>query len=130
MNEKKIIQIAANTESFGLENKFPLKAKSKNKVCGDEISVEVNKDINEMRFETQSCIFTQASAAILANHLAKMHKLGLENVLDAIKKKLNGEAVDLPIQIKDLDFLTHKDHKTRKECIALPFNAVIKAIHD
>ena len=50
------------------------------KVCGDEISVEVNQDINEMRFETQSCIFTQASAAILANHLAKMHKLGLENV--------------------------------------------------
>ena len=130
MNEKKIIQIAANTENFGLENKFPLKANSKNKVCGDEISVEVSKDINEMRFETKSCIFTQASAAILANHLDKIHKLGLNNVLDAIKKKLNGETINLPIQIKDLDFLTHKDHKTRKECIALPFNAVIKAIHD
>ena len=66
----------------------------------------------------------------MVNHLDKMHKLGLEKVLDAIKKKLNGETVDLPIQIKDLDFLTNKDHKTRKECIALPFNAVIKAIHD
>lgn len=130
MNEKKIIQIAANTDSFGLENKFPLKAKSKNKICGDEISVEVNKDINEMRFETQSCIFTQASAAILANHLDQIHKHGLKNVLDAIKKKLSGESVNLPIKIKELDFLTHKDHKTRKECIALPFNAVIKAIDD
>ena len=130
MNEKKIIQIASNTNYFGLKGRLPLKAKVKNKVCGDEIEIETNKDLTEIRFETQSCIFTQASAAILSNNINIIRKHEITKILQIIKKKLEGEKVELPFEIKELDFLTHKDHKTRKECIALPFNAVIKAIDD
>jgi len=130
MNEKKIIQIASNTNYFGLKGSLPLKAKVKNKVCGDEIEIETNKDLTEIRFEAQSCIFTQASAAILSNNIKIIRKHEINKILQIIKKKLDGEKVELPFNIRELDFLTHKDHKTRKECIALPFNAVIKATDD
>lgn len=130
MNEKKIITIASNTKSYGLKNNYPFKATVKNKICGDEISVEINKDIDEMRFETKSCIFTQASAAILSNHFKKLNKFGLKKVLDIIIKRLNGENLNLPVNIKDLKYLSSKEHKTRKNCIELPFIAIIKAIHD
>ena len=130
MNEKKIIQIASNTNYFGLKGNLPLKAKVKNKVCGDEIEIETNKDLTQIRFEAQSCVFTQASAAILSKNINTIRKHGIIKILQIIKKKLDGEKVELPFKIRDLDFLTHKDHKTRKECITLPFNAVIKAIHD
>lgn len=130
MNEKKIIQIASNTNYFGLKGSLPLKAKVKNKVCGDEIEIETNKHLTEIRFEAQSCIFTQASAAILSNNINIIRNHEITKILQIIKKKLEGEKVELPFNIKELDFLTHKDHKTRKECIALPFNAVIKAIDD
>lgn len=128
MNEKKIIQIAANTNCFGLKGDLPLKAKVKNKVCGDEIEIETNKALKELRFETQSCIFTQASAAILAGNLNLIRDHGLDNILTMVKKKLEGEKIELPFKNKELDFLLLKEHKPRKECIALPFNAVIKAI--
>jgi len=45
-----------------------------------------------------------------------------------VKKKLEGEKIELPFKNKELDFLLLEEHKPRKECIALPFNAVIKAI--
>ncbi len=129
MNEKKIIQIASDTIFFGLKNNLPMKAKSKNKLCGDEISIEVSKNVDEIRFETQSCIFTQASAAILANNIKEINKYGIENILDIIEKKLNGEKINFPFDIKNLNLIVDKKYKTRKECIVLPYNAVLKAIN-
>lgn len=128
MNEKKIIQIAANTDCFGLKRNMPLKVKVKNKVCGDEIEIETNKELTELRFETQSCIFTQASAAILANNINLIRKYDVNEILKIMNQKLEGQRIELPFKNKELDFLLMEEHKPRKECIALPFNAVIKAI--
>ncbi len=130
MNEKKIIQIATNTKSIGLNNKLPLKAKAKNKICGDEILVEVSKNIDEIRYETNSCILTQASAALLAKNIKDINDYGLKNFLELINKKLNGAKIKLPFEDSDLELILNQDNKKRKECIALPFNAVIKAIND
>jgi NifU-like protein involved in Fe-S cluster formation len=130
MDEKQIIQIASDTEYFGLKNEYPLKAKVKNKVCGDEISVEVSNDIKSMRFETEACIFTQASAALLANHFKKFKSEDFSIFLNTIKDKLEGKKKDLPVKIKEFDLLLKQENKARKECISLPFQAVIKAIHD
>tara|TARA_A100001388_G_scaffold199548_1_gene150903 strand:+ start:938 stop:1330 length:393 start_codon:yes stop_codon:yes gene_type:complete len=130
MNEKKIIQIASNTSFYGLKNSTILKTKAKNKVCGDEIDVEVEKDFKNIRFETNSCIYTQASAAILANNFSKIYKYGLKNMLKYIKKKLNGDNIKLSFQVKDLDILIDKKNKNRKECITLPYDAILKIIND
>ena len=102
MDEKQIIQIASNTEYFGLKNKYPLKAKIKNKVCGDEISVEVSNDIKSMRFETEACIFTQASAALLANHFNKFKSEDFLNFLNTIKDKLEGKKKIYQLKLKNL----------------------------
>ncbi len=130
MNEKKIIQIASKTIFYGLNNSTILKTKARNKICGDEIDIEVEKDFKNIRYETNSCIYTQASAAILADNFFKIYKYGLKNMLEYIKKKLKGENVKLPFQLKDLDFLIDKKNKNRKECITLPYDAILKVIND
>ncbi len=130
MNEKKIIQIASNTNFYGLKKSAILHTKAKNKICGDEIDVEIEKDFKNIRFETNSCIYTQASAAILADNFSKIYNYGLENMLNYIKTKLNGENIKLPFQVKDLDFLIDKKNKKRKECITLPYDAILKIIND
>ncbi len=130
MNEKKIIQIASNTSFYGLKNSTILRIKAKNKICGDEIDIEVDKNFKNIRFETKSCVYTQASAAILAENFSKIYKYGLENMLKCLKSKLNGENIKLPFQVKDLDYLIDKKNKNRKECITLPYNAVLKLIND
>ncbi len=130
MNEKKIIQIASNTSFYGLKNLTLLKIKAKNKICGDEITIEIEKDFKNIRFETNSCIYTQASAAILAENFSKIYKYGLENTLKYINYKLNSKKIKLPFQVKDLDFLLDKNNKNRKECITLPYDAILKIIND
>ena len=130
MNEKRIIQIASKTSFYGLKKGNNFKIKAKNKICGDEIEIEVGKDFKNIRFETNSCIYTQASAAILANNFSKIYNYGLIKMLTYIKKKLNGENVDFPLKIKDLNFLIDKENKNRKECITLPYDAILKIIND
>ena len=130
MDEKEIIQIASATNHFGLKNDTKIKAKVRNKTCGDEITVEISEDLKNMRFETQSCIFTQASAAILTNHFQQIQKFGISKLLKLINKKIQGEKIELPIKIDELDFLVQNKHKMRKACIELPFNAAIKALDD
>ena len=51
-------------------------------------------------------------------------------MLTYIKKKLNGENVDFPLKIRDLNFLIDKENKNRKECITLPYDAILKIIND
>lgn len=130
MNEKKIIQIASNTSFYGLKKSATLHTKAKNKICGDEIDIEVEKDFNNIRFETSSCIYTQASAAILADNFSKIYNYGIENMRNYIKAKLIGENAKLPFQVKNLDFLIDKKNKNRKECITLPYDAILKIIND
>ena len=130
MNEKKIIQIASNTSFYGLKNLYDYKIKAKNKICGDEIKIEVDKDFKNIRFETSSCIYTQASAAILANNFSEIYNYGLERLLKYIKRKLDGDNVEIPLKIKELNFLLLKENKNRKECITLPYDAILRIIND
>jgi len=130
MDEKKIIQIASDTKYFGLNNTYTFKTSAKNKICGDKINIEIEKNFKNIRFEANSCIFTQASAAILANNFSKIRNFGFKKVLNLIEKKLKGEAISFPFKIKELDFLLNKKNKNRKECITLPYNAILKIIDD
>ncbi|OUV86850.1 MAG: hypothetical protein CBC96_04145 [Pelagibacteraceae bacterium TMED136] len=130
MNEKKIIQIAANTNFYGIKNMYPLKTRAKNKLCGDEIIIEIEENFKNIRFESRSCVFTQASAAILAKNFSEMYRYGLKNILTYIKKKLNGDKVNIPFKSKELELLICKENKNRKECITLPFEAIINIIND
>ena len=130
MNEKRIIQIASDTKYYGLKNLYILKTKAKNKICGDIVNIENEKNFKNMWFETNSCIYTQASAAILANNFSEIYKYGIDNMLRFIEKKINGENVRLPMDIKNLDILIDKKNKNRKECITLPYDAILKIIND
>ena len=61
----KILKLASNTKYFGLKNNYTHKCIFKNKKCGDKISLEIivrKNKICSMRYETNSCIYSQASA--------------------------------------------------------------------
>ena len=115
MNEKRIIQIASDTKYYGLKNLYILKTKAKNKICGDIVNIEIEKNFKNMWFETNACIYTQASAAILANNFSEIYKYGIDNMLRFIEKKINGENVRLPMDIKNLDILIDKKNKNKKK---------------
>ena len=127
MIDNRLLKIASNTKYYGLKNNYTYKTKLKNSTCGDKISIEITlkkNTIREIRYETESCIFCQASASTLAN-IAKNTKLGdfktnLRKYLDLSKK--------VPKKFNDLTYLLKEKYMSRKDCILLPFKAFYKAI--
>ena len=70
MIDNRLLKIASNTRFYGLKNNYTYKTNLKNSTCGDKISIEITLKkniIEELRYETEACIFCQASASTLAN---------------------------------------------------------------
>jgi len=72
MITNEIIKFASNTSNIGLTNKYTFKSVKKNSMCGDLIKIELiskSYKINSMKYETESCIFCEASASLLSKKL-------------------------------------------------------------
>ena len=94
----KVFKLAANTKNHKLLKVYDYVLRQKNTFCGDEITISIkakSKKVYKIGYSCKSCIYTQASAAILANNFSKIYKYGLKNMLKYIKKSLNGENVKL-----------------------------------
>ena len=121
MINQQVIKFASDTSNYGIKKKSNFVATSKNKICGDKITVELEikkKTIKKMSYETESCVFCQASASLLSksikNKNTNTNKLSL--ILDVTKKNKN---------FKEL-----LKNKQRISCIMLPFEALHKAINN
>ena len=80
MISKEIIKVASNTTNVGLNNKYSHKISLKNKLCGDKITLELivlKKKIFSMKYETESCVYCEASASLLSK---KIKKFDIQNI--------------------------------------------------
>ena len=132
MITNEIIKIASNTTNVGLTNKYTFKSVKKNSTCGDLIKVElisVNSRINSMKYETESCVYCEASASLLAKKIKAMP-------INIIKKELNrvrenakvNENFKFHKKFEEFKFLINKKNFKRINCVLLPIEAVLKAL--
>ena len=131
MIDLKIINLAANTTNYGLKKNSTHYASCRNKICGDIIQVEVNSNgtiIKNMRYETESCIFCQASASILAKVIKSIPVKNLKREISNIYDSFDKQSFILPKKYNLFKPLVNKKNKNRLECIMLPFNAILKAL--
>ena len=131
MINDKIIEIASNTKFYGLKNNYTHKASIKNKKCGEKIVVEINIKYNKiinMRYETESCIFCQASASILANKISLLDIKDLKQDVDIVLSCLKEKKAKLPKRLNTFKKIVNKSTASRLDCIILPFKAIKKAL--
>ena len=131
MITNEIIKIASNTSNVGLTNKYTYRSTKKNSMCGDIIRIELitkNSKINSMKYETESCVYCEASASLLAQ---KIKNLPVSTVKKELKKFKDGFSKDINFifskKFMDFKFLINKNNKNRLNCILLPIYAVLKA---
>ena len=127
MIDNRLLKIASNTKFYGLKNNYTYKSNLKNSTCGDKISIEISLKkniITELRYETEACIFCQASASTLAN-IAK--NTNFSDLKQNLSKYLN-LSKKVPKKFNNLTFLLKDKYMKRKDCILLPFKAFYKAI--
>jgi len=127
----KIIKIASNTKNLGLTNKYNFKSSLKNSLCGDKIKIELkvkNFKINSMKYETESCIYCEASASLLAKKIKNLTISATVEDLTLLKNISKDKNSSLPKRFKCFKILLNKKNLGRISCINLPFDAVLKAL--
>jgi len=132
MITSEIIKIASNTSNVGLTNKYTFKSTQKNSMCGDIIKIELianNSKINSMKYETESCIYCEASASLLAKKIKNLTVSVVKNELNKIKNISSNDANFVFFKkFIEFKFLINKNNITRLNCVLLPINAVLKAL--
>ena len=132
MISNEIIKIASNTSYVGLKNDYTYKSSKKNLMCGDLIKVElvVNKSkINSMRYETESCIYCNASANLIAKHIRGLSINKVKKDLNKLRSfSMDLKSFQIPIKFKKFQSLFNKKNTNRLNCIFLPLDAVLKAL--
>jgi len=131
MITKEIIKIASDTTNIGLTNKFSYKSSLKNIICGDKIKLEIivkNLKINSVKYETESCVYCEASASLLSKKIKSSNIKSVIKNLNKIKETINSKKFTLPANFKDFKVLINKKNINRFKCINLPLDAVLKAL--
>ncbi len=131
MINENVLKLASNTINVGLKNRYSHKISLKNTTCGDKITVEIianKKKINSMKYETESCIYCEASASLLSQRIKNMNFKDFKNDFIIIKKISNQKNIHFPKRFYDLKKLVNSDNLSRLKCVFLPFDAVLKAL--
>ena len=132
MITNEIIKIASNTTNVGLTNRYTFKSVKKNSTCGDLIKIElisVNSKINSMKYETESCVYCEASASLLANKIKTLQIITIKKELNKLKNGFTDNlSFNFPKKFNDFKFLINKKNLKRMNCILLPIDAVLKAL--
>ena len=132
MISNEIIKIASNTSYVGLKNDYTYKSSKKNSMCGDLIKVElvVNKSkINSMRYETESCIYCNASASLIAKNIRGLSINKAKKDLNKLRSfSMDLKSFQMPSKFKKFKSLFKKTDTNRLNCIFLPLDAVLKAL--
>jgi len=133
MISTEIIRIAADTSNSGINKNSNLIASSKNKFCGDKITIEIEifkNKIEKMSYETESCIFCQASASLLSKIIKKSNIDNLRDDVNEINMSHKRKKVVLKKKYKPFRVLFQQKYKERYSCILLPFNALLKVVNN
>ena len=133
MISSEIIKIASDTSNCGIKENSNLIATSKNKNCGDIITVEIevsNNKVERMFYDTESCIFCQASASLLSQIIKKSNIETLRNDVNEINISNKNKKILLKKKYKPFRKLFQQKYKERFNCILLPFNALLKAVNN
>jgi len=127
--EKKLSKHAGNLKNYGSLKKFTHKCIYKNQTCGDKIKIylKINKNIiKKISYETESCLICSASSSIFSNCVKNKD---INKLLIFSKKFIRlifSKNFNLNGKWKEFNFLLKKSYFNRKNCILVPFNALIK----
>lgn len=132
MIDSKIVKIASNNKFNELFNEFTHRSNIKNKKCGDNITIELiikkNKIIS-MRYDTESCIFCQASASILADKINLFTVTDLKKHIETLSNFSEDKKIVFPKKLSLYKVLLNSKNIGRFDCIMLPLKGLTKALN-
>ena len=81
-----------------------------------------------MKYETESCIYCEASASLLSRTIENLTVDKIKKDLNNLKNFFSNEKLIFPSKFKEFKKLINEKNLSRIKCINLPLDAVLKAI--
>ena len=82
-----------------------------------------------MKYETESCVYCEASASLLAKKIKTMPINIIKKELNRIKKSVKiNKNFNFHKKFEEFKFLINKKNFNRIDCLLLPIEAVLKAL--
>ena len=82
-----------------------------------------------MRYETESCVYCNASASLLAKQIRGLEIRKVKKDLSKLRSfSKNIKSFETPIKFKKFKSLFKKTNASRLNCVFLPLDAVLKAL--
>ena len=126
-----VLKIAENTINYRSVKNYSHKLKHKNSICGDEIEITLkirDKKILDFGYQTKSCIYCQASASLLSRKSKNKKINEINKFLDIANFLFQDNSKSIPKNWRSFKTIFKKQNLSRKECLLLPINALIKII--
>ena len=130
---KAVMRMAATSKGAGgLENP-DASATADNPLCGDRVTMDVriaDGVITEIGHKVRGCVLCQASASTIGVHAVGQRPGDVKRVRGRILGMLNNGADETPEPwTEDVSAFTPvAPHKSRHQCVLLPFDALIEAL--
>ena len=105
--------------------------KHKNSICGDEIEITLkikNRKILDFGYKTKSCVYCQASASLLSRKSKNKKINEINEFLSAANSLFQDNSKIIPKHWKSFNIIFKKQNLSRKECLLLPINALMRII--
>ena len=105
--------------------------KYKSQICGDEIEIFlIIKDnvIKDFSYQSQSCIYCNASANLATKNFKKKSKEKIKNFFKLLDQFNDKKNISFPSEWKEFKKIFDKKNYSRKECLTLPIKALKKVI--
>ena len=97
-------------------------------MCGDYIIFKIymkKQIIEDISYETKSCIYCQASASLISKHFLKKKLVYVVKVIKLINQYYKNHDIEISGVMKKI---FNKKNLKRKECIYLPIKALSGAL--
>lgn len=125
---KALLRLAADATGAGQLPAPHASASRHNPACGDRVTVQValqDGRITTLAHQTQACVLTQASAAVLGTHAPGRDRAAVAALAESVAAMLAGGPAPLPVYEA---FAGAGDHAGRHRCVMLPLEALLAAL--
>ena len=128
--QARIVALAKSKTGAGKLAAPTKSARRDNPLCGDRVTIDVRLGddgrIAEIAHQVRGCLLCQASASALASVAVGRDKAGIEVLRHDAERAIGREAGE-PAE-PFAAFTPVKSHKSRHECVLLPFEALQEAL--
>jgi nitrogen fixation NifU-like protein len=127
--QAKIVALAKSKAGAGKLASPTKSARRDNPLCGDRVTIDVTLDngkIAEISHQVRGCLLCQASAAALASTAVGRDAAGITELRHDAERAIGREAGKAHEPFDAFEPVAN--HKSRHECVLLPFEALQDAL--